>query len=124
MFERGEWKQFERHAEMIATFMNADQDEIRKTLENLKKAFSLIGNGKGPAAGFNKMKEIDRIFGKAGLNLLQPNIRGSKFLELLGPEYRTKEYYKDEKGKTKSRTVTSELDDKQTQERFNIPKFI
>lgn len=102
---------------MIAQFMGANDEQIQKAITNMKNAFIALGKTIGGKdadpeaaldAGLNKMEELDKIFAAKGINDLQPAIRASKFLELLSPEYFTREEIPDEEreeGGPKSRLV-------------------
>ena len=70
----------------------------------MKKAFIALGKSMGGGsdpekaldAGLKMMKRLDSLFQYKGISDLQPAIRASKFMELLSPEYMTREKIPDD----------------------------
>ena len=128
-----EWKEFEKHVEIITQFMDISDENKNAMLDAMKKSFIALsdidqgatwgGQERNPEAalekGFQKLKELDEIFADAGLTGLEPAIRASRFLELLSPFYKTKE---------KQKTVSKRIDriDKSTGEKleYDISSFM
>lgn len=128
-----EWKEFEKHVEIITQFMDISDENKNAMLDAMKKSFIALsdidqgatwdGQERNPEAalekGFKKLKELDEIFADAGLKGLEPAIRASRFLELLSPFYKTKE---------KQKTVSKRIDrvDKSTGEKleYDISSFM
>ena len=88
-FAREEWKEFERHGKMIAQFMGANDAMIKQALENMKTAFSKLGEG-SVERGFDRLNQLDNAFKRANIDNLEPKIRVSRLLEMLSPEYNAK----------------------------------
>lgn len=97
-----EWHEFERHVEIITSFMDIDKTQLKEMLDAIKKSFIALASLENPGgwsmepgegmlnAGFRKLSDLDRIFDAAGLKGLEPEIRASKFLEILSPYYKEK----------------------------------
>jgi hypothetical protein len=94
-----EWREFERHVEIITQFMHIDETEMKHMLEAMKKSFIALAQlnsggtwGLDPTealtVGFNKLADLDEIFADAGIDGLEPAIRASKFLDLLSPYFK------------------------------------
>ena len=94
-----EWREFERHVEIITQFMHIDETEMKHMLEAMKKSFIALAQlnsggtwGLDPTealtVGFNKLADLDKIFADAGIDGLEPAIRASKFLDLLSPYFK------------------------------------
>lgn len=94
-----EWREFERHVEIITQFMHIDETEMKHMLKAMKKSFIALAElnpggtwGLDPTealtVGFKKLADLDKIFADAGIDGLEPAIRASKFLDLLSPYFK------------------------------------
>ena len=126
-FARDEWKEFEKHGEIIAQFMGADDASIKEAMEKMRTAFSTLGNG-NPAKGFRKLNQLDNALNAANIDSLQPKIRVSRLLELLSPDYIGKITVPDEDGKPKKKsavlTKKTGPEENAPNYEYNVSKFI
>ena len=106
---------------MIAQFMGAEDEKISEVLANMKETFSELGGGKGPEAGLERLRNLDKLFSDCGISDLSPKVRASKFLEMLSPDYNGK--VKDaETGKNVSKMMTKM--DGDSEYVYNVTAFI